>query len=392
MFILEDPYVSGFLAHAVIASGAPVLDTPMARRALGDDSPRLLGDADFAAAYRAGGGRIYANSENAIGWIAEHLADTPLPGHIATFKDKVRFRELIADRYPDYRFAAVEFADLDSFDPATVPAPFVIKPAVGFFSLGVHVVQSVDDWPAVLRRIQAEVAEQAIHYPEQVVALDRFIVEQVIEGDEYAFDAFFDADGRPHVVNILGHLFAGETDVGDRVYYTSAELIDRFRAPFEAFLEDLARREDLRDFPVHVEVRIDAQGRLAPIEVNPMRFAGWCVADLAHHAYGFDPYECYLTGSAPDWDSVLPPVADQVTAMVIADVPAGIDRTEIESVDYEGFSARFGNVLELRRIDYVRHPVFAFLFARMPADDLSELHDVLTADFGEYLELEESSR
>lgn len=392
MFILEDPYVSEFLKHAVIASGAPVLDTVMARRTFEGTSVRLYSDAEFADAYRAGGQRLYANSENAIGWIAEHLADTPLPGHIAAFKDKVRFRELIAGLYPDYRFAAVDFADLESFDPTSVPTPFVVKPAVGFFSLGVHVVESPEDWPATVRRIQSEVAEQVVHYPEQVVALDRFIVEQVIEGDEFAFDAFFDSEGQPHIVNVLGHLFASTSDVGDRVYYTSAELIERLRAPFTAFLQDLARREGPVDFPVHVEVRVDAQGHIAPIEVNPMRFAGWCVADLAHYAYGIDPYECYLTATAPDWDTVLPPAEGQVTAMVIADVPAGIDRTDIERVDYEAFSARFSEVLELRQIDYVKHPVFAFAFVRMPADEMGELYDVLTADLTEYLELEQSSR
>lgn len=392
MFILEEPYVSEFLARAVVASGAPVLDTPMARRALGDDSPQLLSDEAFAAAYRSDGGRLYANSENAIGWIAEHLGATPLPERIALFKDKVRFRELVADRYPDYRFAAVDATDLASFDPASVPAPFVIKPAVGFFSLGVHVVHTTEEWPPTVRRLEAEIAEQAVHYPEQVVALDRFIVEEVIDGDEYAFDAFFDAEGRPHIANVLGHLFASASDVSDRVYYTSAELIERFREPFTAFLEDLARRADLRDFPVHVEVRVDTHGRLAPIEVNPMRFAGWCVTDLAHHAYGIDPYACYLSGSAPDWGNVLPPTEGTVTAMVIADVPPGIDRTQIEHVDYDRFAARFSDLLELRRIDYLRYPVFAFAFVRMPADRMGELHDVLVADLGEYLDLEQSAR
>jgi hypothetical protein len=90
---------------------------------------------------------------------APHLADTDLPRMITAFKGKVAFRELLRPLLPEYRFAEVSVADLDPAFPP-LPAPFVIKPAVGFFSLGVHVVESADAWPATVSAIRSE-AESA---------------------------------------------------------------------------------------------------------------------------------------------------------------------------------------------------------------------------------------
>ena len=127
----------------VVELGLPVLDTPMARRRLfGPLAVPLCADDVFAAAASRAGARLYSNSENAIGWIAEHLARSDLPRKIGLFKDKIAFRELVADLYPDYRFVGLPLSGLRAFDPSSLRAPFIVKPAVGFFSLGVHVVES----------------------------------------------------------------------------------------------------------------------------------------------------------------------------------------------------------------------------------------------------------
>ena len=63
---------------------------------------------------------------------------------VTQFKDKVAFRELVADLYPDYRYFGFTLAELRTFDPLRLRAPFVVKPAVGFFSMGVHVVDSAE--------------------------------------------------------------------------------------------------------------------------------------------------------------------------------------------------------------------------------------------------------
>lgn len=388
MFILEEPYVSDLLRRTALELGAPVLDTPAARRAFPGGEVRLWEDAAFAEAHASGRhARVYSNSEHAIGWVAQHLGATPLPARIAQFKDKVRFREMMAEFHPDYRFVGLDLEALASFDPWSIPVPFVVKPAVGFFSLGVRVVRDPRNWPAVVADLLEAAKRQGDLYPGQVVDFGRFVVEEVIEGEEFAVDAYYDGDGRVVILNILGHLFASEEDVSDRVYYTSPRLIAQWREPFAAFLEAVGRREGLKDFPIHAELRVNADGRIAPIEVNPLRFAGWCVADMAHHAYGINPYACFLEGRAPDWERILPAREGRVTALVVADLPATVDPASIESVDYESFVARFSGVLELRKVDFTRHPVFAFLYLDLPEDELGSLRGILGEDLSPYARL-----
>ena len=74
----------------------------------------------------------------------------------------------------------VALDDLEGIDFMALPKPFVIKPAVGFFSLGVHVVDSDDSWPGVVEAIRAEVERSERLYPKQVLGLDRFIIEEVV--------------------------------------------------------------------------------------------------------------------------------------------------------------------------------------------------------------------
>jgi hypothetical protein len=258
---------------------------------------------------------------------------------------------------------------------------------VGFFSLGVHVVGSAEAWSAVVDEIEREVRALGHLYPEQVLDLDHFVVEEVIQGEEFAVDAVYDADGEPVLVNVYAHLFSSADDVSDRVYFTNAETVARLSPPAEEFLAEIGRRAGLADFPVHTELRIDAAGHVAPIEVNPMRFGGWCATDLAHFAYGIDPYRCYLLGERPDWTCIAADTAGRTTALIVSDLPNSVDLAAIASVDYEGFAGRFSTVLELRPTDFNRYPVFAFTFAEVPSDDLSELHAVLGADLREHLRM-----
>ena len=239
----------------------------------------------------------------------------------------------------------------------------------------------------VVDEIEGEVQALGHLYPDQVLDLEHFVVEEVIEGDEFAVDAYYDAEGAPVLVNVYAHLFESADDVSDRVYLTDAETVARLGPPAMEFLAEIGRRAGLADFPVHTELRIDGAGRVAPIEVNPMRFGGWCATDLAHFAYGINPYRCYLCGEHPDWARIAEETAGRTTALIVSDLPSSVDLAAIESVDYEAFAARFSRVLELRRTDFNRYPVFAFTFVEVPSGDLGELHAVLGADLREHLRM-----
>ncbi|WP_262487116.1 ATP-grasp domain-containing protein [Geofilum rubicundum] len=206
-----------------------------------------------------------------------------------------------------------------------------------------------------------------------------------MSGDEFAIDVYYNREGQPVLLNILQHLFSSDEDVSDRVYLTSREIMKTWLQPFQAFLRQLGEVAGLSHFPMHIEVRVDQNQRIVPIEVNPMRFAGWCVTDLAWYAYGINVYECFFEQTEPDWPNILKSSNSDIYSMVVADLPKDIPADDIEAIDYERFQAHFEDPLELRKIDYKKHGVFAFQYARTSRHNQKLLEDILQSDLKEFL-------
>jgi len=125
--------------------------------------------------------------------------------------------------------------------------------------------------------------------------------------------------------------------------------------------------------------------QVIPIEVNPMRFAGWCTTDLAYYAYGINVYEYYIKQLEPDWKEILKDKKDKIYSIVVADIPNNIETTEIDEIDYQRFYSHFNKVLEMRKIDYRLHPVFAFLFVETENNQWIEIEQILMSDLREYI-------
>lgn len=386
MIVLDYPYVSEFLVDSVRELGQPVLDTPQVRALTGDAELHYIDEIEFSARL-ALGGKVYTNSENGLEHVLRCRCNEDLARQVDICKDKALFRETVAGLHPDYKFLRVPHDGLADLDISGFPAPFVVKPARGFFSLGVHVVNDHGDWPATVRAIEAERAVLNAEYPEAVVSGAEFILEQVIDGEEYAIDVYYDAEGDPVITNILHHHFLSADDVSDRLYYTSARIIETWLLPFTEYVRDVGRECGFNNFVTHIEVRVTPEGDILPIEANPLRFAGWCVADITSLAWDFNPYECYFKELRPDWDAILEANQGQAVVMVIGDLPPGTDRGAIASIDYEGFQSLFSNLLELRKIDYSTYPVFAFAYARMDEPELARLKATLAEDFRRFVKI-----
>ena len=386
MILLDRPYVSDFLIDTIRANRFPVLRTPYAGR-FGLDAGLLLDDAAAIERLRAcERACLYSTSENAIGWIAEHLAFTGLPEKINLFKDKGLFRRLTRHMFPDFFFSVVPLRELDSLSIEQLPIPFVIKPAVGFFSMGVHKVADATEWPQTVAAIQAEMQSVRGLYPPGVLDATSFLIEECIEGDEFAIDVYANSEGRPVILSILKHIFSSAADVSDRVYSTSTRIVAENLERFERFLADIIDLAGLHDFPMHVEVRVDAAGRVLPIEVNPMRFGGWCsTPDLMHHAYGINAYEYYFANRAPDWGRLLAQPDGRLFSVVVLNNSTGLEGAQIAEFDYERLCEDFEKPLELRKIDYREYPVFGFLFTETREESFAELEAILRSDLMQYV-------
>jgi hypothetical protein len=386
MFLLDGPYVSDFLLDTLERRRFGVIDTEYARTAAGGRALDFVPPAEAAHRLSDDGSRLYTPSENSIGWIARHLAETALPEKIALFKNKAEFRRRIRPLYPDFFFREVDVPTLLALKPGDLPLPCVVKPATGFFSLGVYPVADADDFERMQRRLRSDLQAAENLYPREVLDARTFLIEEHISGPEYAIDACYDAAGEPVVLGILEHLFASERDVSDRIYTTSAEIVRRNLEPFTALLGRIGRLTGVRNFPVHVEIRRRTDGALVPVEVNPMRFGGWCTTpDLGRHAWGLNLYECYMDDVRPDWGALTERAGDAACSLVVLDNSTGVPGAEIAGFDYDALLGRFSRPLELRKTDFARHPLFGFLFVETTPETGGEIRNILNDDLKGYL-------
>lgn len=384
MFIFDEPYVSDLLLQTVKKHGYPVLDNDFARGLPGADELNLFPDVRFVDRFRVKP-LIYTNSENAISWINGNLMFSDIIERIDMFKNKGKFRDMLSGMYPEFYYKEVLFEDLQHLRAKDLEFPFIIKPSVGFFSLGVYYVENADKWKDIREKLIDETAKIKDYYPDDVLDSTGFIIEEVIEGTEYAIDGYYDSYGNPVVLNVLKHFFAGSEDVSDRVYVTSVEIVEEVLEKTQKFLESLGRLSVVKDFPFHLEIRIDENGRMVPIEMNPMRFAGWCCTDISVYAYGMNTYECFIENLRPDWAGIKKEHSGKVYAMCVIEKGAHIDDENLKGFDYEKLEGCFADVLDLRRTDYERYGVFGFIFLKTDSEDSEELKYILNSDLSEFL-------
>jgi ATP-grasp domain len=302
------------------------------------------------------------------------------------FKDKLKFRELTKSIFPDFYFKEVRVEDLKKIQFNELPLPFIIKPTVGFFSMGVYKVSTRDLWVKTIDSILAEIDQVKGLYPKAVLDTQTFIIEQCINGEEFAVDAYYDSKGKPVIMNILQHVFSSDTDVSDRIYMTSKKIIENNLEEFTEFAGKIGTLAKVKNFPVHIELRRDNEGTLLPIEVNAMRFGGWCsTPDMTFFAYGFNPYLYYYSQKKPDWPKILKGKEGKLFSIIVLDNSTGIDGSMITAFNYEKLLSNFEKPMELRKIDYKKYPVFGFLFAETREDNFMELKSILDSDLNEFI-------
>ena len=194
------------------------------------------------------------------------------------------------------------------------------------------------------------------------------------------------------ITNILQHLFSSESDVSDRVYLTGEKVVSDNLESFTAFLAQVGRLAGWRDFPVHVEVRVDASGHIIPIEFNPLRYGGWCTtADLTILGFGLNPYLAFLNDERPDWPAIFAARRDKLYSLVVLDNSTGIDPGRIVGFDHQRLATWFSRPLEVRPMDLGRTGVFGFLFLETPEDRRDELERVLHSDLREFVRVSGAS-
>lgn len=384
MIIIEKPYASEFLIDTVAQNDWGVLENDAIKDAEIEEGAFEMIPQEVAKNYYLTQEYplIYSNSENAISWVLQNLPESNLSEYIKFCKDKVSFREALSEMYPNFYFKSVELEELKNMSADDVKFPVVLKPAVGFLSFGVHTIKDAKEWKDVVEKLDKEMRAATFMYPSYVVSSAKFIIEQLIEGEEYAVDAYYDRDGEPVILNIFQHPFYNMSDVSDRIYLMSTGIMIRYMAKFGLLLREIGKLKNIKNFPMHIELRVTKDDEIIPIEINPMRFAGWCTTDVAKYAWGINVYESFFEQKRPDWNSILANSSKDVYYFSMAEVPSNIDKSKIKGFEYERFLANYSNVLEVRRINPRENPLFAIIFGSTKSkDEVVRILSLKTADY-----------
>ena len=379
IFILEQPYTSELLLKTIEKNQYTVLknsESMKYKRLNPVDTEEIK---NFSS---KGDIKIYSNSENAIDIVLNKFEDSKIAKYINICKNKYLMRQKLSPLYPDFFYKAVSIDDIAKTDMSDFPDSFIIKPSVGFLSKGVHKVNSKADWGKTVSQIKSEINDFKKMFPMSVLSASEFLAEEIIKGEEYAIDVYFDNLGNANILNIFKHPFVSEDDVSDRAYITSKNIIKSNLKPFETILNKIGKIIEFKNFPTHIEVIKTKNGEIIPVEINPMRFAGWCTTDLAYYAYGINVYEYFVNNKKPDWNNILASMGDEIFYFAMAETPSDTDKEHI-TFDYISFKNEFSKILEFREIDFINKPVFAIVFGE--AKDNEEITKILKLNMKDFI-------
>ncbi|MBO4655509.1 MAG: ATP-grasp domain-containing protein [Bacteroidales bacterium] len=378
MVILERPFVSDLMVETLEKNNIPVLKNEMSEQRVANG--RVLSDKEFCEEFKKTG-KLYTVSENALGWIYEHIEDKRFLDSISIVKDKAAFRSICRDIYPDFFFKELNINEMKNIDIHSIVFPCVIKPSVGFLSKGVFVVHDEKEYQAAVDSLLNDFAKAGDGFPEFVVGKSRFLIEEYIRGEEYAVDTYFDENETPVILNIFHHKFLNESDTSDRLYLTNKGLFDQYEEPFTHFLVNLNKTLHLKNFPMHIEFRYDGK-KAVPIEINPLRFTGFCLNELQVFISGQHPMLSFLRGKHVSKEEMWQGRENYTYAFGVLEMPASAQN---KTFNEEKFRADFQDVLDVRRVPDRSAGVAATVFVRTETANILDLDRIMSLDMREYV-------
>nr|WP_288934106.1 ATP-grasp domain-containing protein [uncultured Allomuricauda sp.] len=390
MYLIDKPYISDFLIDTIKENSYQVVATKEAKELIADASLNWISEEEAIETIKNNPSqRIYSNSENALSWIDNHFKESELSKQINVLKDKAKFREQIKPIFPEFKFQKIKLENIQNIITEELSFPFVIKPSIGFLSLGVYIIKDENDWIKAKEEITPHNLKSI--FPKNVLDTSHFIIEDFIQGEEYAIDYYHNDKGEVVILNILHHVFSSGKDTSDRVYSTSKAIIDQHKARLEQFLSTIGNKLNLRNFPAHAEVRIDNNGKIIPIEINPLRFGGWCTTgDLSGITVGLNSYKYYFENTCPNWDTIYQGKENKIFSIIVLDNNSGIKPADIAKFDYKALANDFETPILIRTLDINKYPLFGFVFTETDKKNKEELYDILSSDLRKYIIVKEN--
>ncbi|MEO0841732.1 MAG: ATP-grasp domain-containing protein [Cyanobacteria bacterium J06643_5] len=350
------------------------------------ESINILKNREIASFIQDKDAVVIMNWEASLAFIIDNFPEQKL-NQVNAFKNKAVFREVVKELYPNLFYQELTRDELQDFQFPESVNTVVLKPSLGTASIGIRTVQGQHEWKEAVLSVLRDIDKAKQQMNRTMLNDDSFLVEEFVDGDEFACDGFWDANGKTVITGIYQHPFASSLDVSDTVYYTSTKVVAETIKPTIKVLEHIGSKLGMRRFPFHFEFRL-SNGNLFPIELNPLRFGQVALPDITEYAFGFNPYDLFFTDKAPDWDSLLNNDSNsRVYAFVLADIPEKY-QAEKYSFDEEGFCNSFGEKL----LNYLpSNPEVTPFFgvAHVVGDSVGEVLEYLNLDFEGFLKSRE---
>ena len=321
--------------------------------------------------------KVCITSETSIETIANRI-DLNRANAIQNLKDKFAFREILSKVYKNYQYNVVKATDIEHLK---VSEKMVIKPIKGCFGTAVRIIEPNTDFKKLSVELNNELLKNGSVYSESVLSKDNFILEQFIDGEEYAVDMFYNSKGEPCIVNIYYHPMPRNKAYLHVIYYSSKGVFDKIYDKAKAFFIELNKLLGVTNFVMHSEFKMN-ETDLVPIEINPMRFGGMGLGNLGYHSLKINPYTCFLNDTEPNWQHIWRGNEDAIFAFFIA-YNAENKSVNAFKPNREKLKQQFTQVLLEHNFDYQKQLAFAIYCLKETKENITKL---LAIEFDDYFE------
>ena len=322
--------------------------------------------------------KVCITSESSIDIVMSRMLDDDRKKAMEVLKDKFAFRKILTAIYPDYQYKHIKIETIKSLN---ITKKAVIKPLKGCFGTAVRVIDSDTNCNDLFNELKADLDKNGAVFSDTVLSKNDFIIEDFISGQEYAVDMFYDAEGKPHIVNIYHHPMPREEAYLHVIYCTSRDIFNRIYDKAIAFFTELNKILNVTNFLIHSEFRLDDEV-LMPIEMNSMRFGGMGLGNMVYHSLGINPYVYFAQNKSPNWTKIWANYPTDIFAYFIAYNGKSVDKTLFKP-NIEQLKKEFTTLLLDKIFDYKTQLAFGIFIIKEDAENLKKLLNIEFDDFFE---------
>lgn len=295
---------------------------------------------------------------------------------IEVLKDKNKFREMLSGIYPTFNYTLIKASEISTL---MITERSVIKPVKGCFGTAVRIIEPETNMEVLSRELEDELNKNGNVLSENVLSKEEFIVEQFIEGEEYAVDAYYDSKGEPRIINIYHHPMPKNKAYLHMIYYSSKTVYEEIIDKAKLFFEEIGRILKVKNFPMHSEFKYH-KGELLPVEINTMRWGGMGLGNMIYHSLGVNPYAHFINDTEPDWQTIWKNYPTEVFSYFIA-YNGEKAPIALQSPNREKLREKFTQILLEQPFDHQKQLAFGIYCLKETEQNIQELLKIEFDDF-----------